>query len=340
MAGEPITTLAVLNNAICAELCRADLDARGIPLASVAVILLREIDAAWLENCGQVLRYSGKPPAGLWGQRRVAGLYAKAALIARGLLASRALARIYLVNNDNIISNHLIETVRRRPGPEITVVAEGLMNFQEITTKNRDAWRWRVKPVIAAALGLRYRAPRGHLSGADDPVVSRVVSFAADGLKAPADKVVVRAFDKAPVTVAPRRDVGLIVHTGLWQWMSEERYQPFAEAFARWVRDQGFTTLYAKPHPRIPTGLLDDLLPDHEILTTSETLEEMAGSLDAGVVVGTCCTGLVTLKLIRPDLRCIDWGGEYYCEHGYHGDRSVLTLLDAVGVERVEMPVA
>ena len=334
------TTLVVLNNTISAELCAADLRARNIRYEDVVVILLREIEAPWLEHCAQVLRYRGRPPATLLGQARVIGLYVRAAAAARRMLGSATLAHVYIVNNDNLITNHLLEAIRRRPGPELTVVVEGIMNFQDITTRNRDAWRWRVKPLIAGALRLIYRRPTGHLSGAHDPLVTRVVSFAAGGLKAPPEKVVLREFQRVPIRVAPRDNVGLIVHTGLWQWMSEERYRPFAEAFADWVMAQGFTALYAKPHPRIPTGLLDDLLPEHQLITTSQSLEEMAGSLESGVVIGTCCTGLVTLKLLRPDLRCIDWGGEYYCEHGYYGDRSVLALLDSVGVERVEMPPA
>lgn len=333
--GDPVTTIAVLNNAISVTLAGRDLEERGVDLGQVAVILTREVDAPWLERCAKVVRYGGKPSGTLWGQARFASFYREAASTVRGLCASPELRNIYIINNDNLLTAHLLRCAEVRKDLEVTVVAEGLMNFQEITVKNRESWRWRVKPVISVLLGLKYRTPTGHLSGAFEAVVSRVVSFAKSGLKAPPEKIVVRGFPLVPVRVAPKASVGLIVHTGLWQWMSEERYLPFAQAFADWVKAQRFRKLYVKPHPRIETGILDYLLPEHEVLTTSESLEDIAGDLEAATVMGTCCTGLVTLKLIRPDLKCIDFGGDYYCEHAYHGDYSVLDLLRATDVELV-----
>jgi hypothetical protein len=242
---------------------------------------------------------------------------------------------IYVVNNDNLICSHLISLAARSPGVELSIVCEGLMNYQDITVANRAAWRWRVKPVLAALLGLRYRRPVGHLSGAYDSAVTRVVAFARPGLKAPPEKVVVYPFEALDGPAAGRADVALIAHCALWQWMAEDKYRPFAEGFADWVRKQGFSKIYAKPHPRYPTGYLEDLLPEHEVLHTDKSLEDLAGGLDMGVIIGTCTTALVTLKLLRPSLLCVDYGGDYYTEHAYRGDTSILELFRSLDIKTV-----
>jgi len=328
----PITTIAFLNNAISAQLTRRDLSERNIPLSEVAVILGRDVEEPWLAQCARVVAYGGRPESTLLGQRRFVAFFREAASLLRQLFASGALRRAYIVNNDNILSAHILEMARRQP-LEVSVVAEGLMNYQDITVKNRAGWRWRVKPVVSAALGLRYRRPAGHLSGAYDPVVDRIVTFTLGGMKGPAEKMCVLPLPAATPRVVAEPDVGLIVHTGLWAWMSPESYRPLAEAFADYVRAAGFRKLYAKPHPRVETGILDQLLPPHEIIDTRLSLEEIAGDLEAGTVLGTCCTGLVTLKLMRPELHCIDFGGEYYCRHAYGGDYSVLEMMRGAGID-------
>jgi hypothetical protein len=45
----------------------------------------------------------------------------------------------------------------------------------------------------------------------------------------------------------------------------------------------------------------------------------------------------VTLKLMRPDLRCIDFGSDFYCRTAYRGDYSVVEFLMGSGVEVAEM---
>ena len=86
--------------------------------------------------------------------------------------------------------------------------------------------------------------------------------------------------------------------------------------------------------------MIEELLERYEEVGSGLTTEEMAADLEAGTIIGTCCTALVTLKLIRPDLKCIDFGSDYYCEHAYHGDNSVKTLLSATGVTLVQMAAA
>lgn len=335
-----VTTVIVINNAISAELTRQDLLNRAIPLNSVAVITLRDVSESWLEQCAIVLPYPGRPAHGPLGQWRFIGYYRSAARLLRRLARHESIRDIYLVNNENLITAHLLNLAESRPTVSVSVVAEGIMNFQEIGVANRAGWRWRVKPAIAYLLAFRYRRPQGHLSGSFEPRVSRVVSFASDGLKAPPEKVVLRNF---PAIVPLRQsdpEFALVVLTGLNQWMEPAEFEVFARAFVAWVENSGFRKIQVKKHPRVSAGLIEELLAHYEEVGVGRTTEEMAADLEAGTVIGTCCTALVTLKLIRPDVQCIDFGSDYYSEHAYHGDGSVKTLLSATGVGLVQMPAA
>lgn len=334
-----VTTVAVINNAISAELTRQDLTARGIPLGAVAVITLRQIDEPWLSQCATVLQYPGRPANDMLGQRRFIGYYVAAARLLRRVAARAAIRDIYIVNNENLITAHLLALAETRPEVTVSVVVEGIMNFQEIGKANRAGWRWRVKPIIARLLSFRYRHPQGHLSGSFEPRASRVVSFAADGLKAPPENVVLRRYQ----TVEPRRpvdpEVALVVLTGLNHWMQPAQFDAFARAFVTWLESSGFRKIQVKKHPRVSAGLVEQLLAQYDEVGIGRTTEDMATDLEAGTIVGTCCTALVTLKLLRPDVRCVDFGSDYYSEHAYNGDDSVKTLLSASGVELVQMPV-
>lgn len=331
----PITALAVINNNISADLLRRQLDDDGVSLSQVAVVLIRNIDAAWVDQCPIVLRYGRRPAHDLWSQRKVLGFFWRGARLMRTLAASGHLQRVYLVNNDNLLTNpwFVWSGDKSRRVPPITVIAEGIMNYQQIDTRDRAAWRWRVKPILAMLLGLPYRQPQGHLSGAYEAVVDRVVSFARPGLHAPEPKVRLLPFPQVAPRTATDAGTCLIVHTGLWQWMGTLEYRRLADAFVTWLRAQGFSRILCKPHPHVATGVLADLLPAHEVMTDPRGVEAMAADIPAATVVGTCCTALVTLKLMRPDLRCVDFGADFYCDYAYHGDQGVIRLMAGVGVE-------
>jgi hypothetical protein len=332
-----VTVVAVINNAISAELTQQDLVERKISLSSVALILLRDISEPWMDQCATVVRYPGRPANELLGQWRFFSFYRAAARLLRSLERNSNLREIYLVNNDNLITAHLLSLAESRPATGVTVVVEGTMNFQEIGIADRAGWRWRVKPAIARLFGFRYREPSAHLSGAFEPRVSRVLSFAAEGLKAPPEKIVLRHFP----TIQPSRqsdpDVALVVLTNWNSCMETDENEIFARAFVDWVEGSGYRKIQVKKHPRFYGGVMEALLEKYEEVGSGLTTEEMATDLEAGTILGTCSTALVTLKLIRPDLNCIDYGSDYYCEHAYHGDKSVTTLLSATGVTLVQM---
>lgn len=337
MGGRDIDTVVMVNNAVSVDMARAALQRDGVELQRIFLVLLRDLDIPWARECGEVVRYPSKPSLTVFGQGRFLPFYLKGSKELRSRLNAGLIRQAYIVNNDNLLSNHLLRHAEKHGTPEITVVAEGIMNFQDIRKANRAAWRWWLKPLAARLLGLRYQEPTTHLSGAYEPTVSRVIAFTSGGLKAPAEKVEVVEYPQVQAARAADPDIALIPLTGLFQWMPEDAFEPYARAFAAWVGKQGFARLLVKRHPHYPAGLIEELLPDCEWVGEGQSLEAMAGDLEAGTVLGTCCTGLVTLKLIRPELRCMDFGSDYYCQHAYGGDTSVETLMTSVGVELVPM---
>jgi len=211
------------------------------------------------------------------------------------------------------------------------------MNYQDIGVDDRAGWRWQVKPVVAALIGLNYSIPHQHLSGAFEPECARVVAFAAPHIQAPPEKVEVFPFD----IVTPERPMEagtiLVVITGIAQWMSEEAFERFADAFGAWFATLKARRVLVKFHPHYPSGGIETRLGAFETVTDKRSVEGMAADINAEAVVGFCTTALVTVKLRRPDLRCIDFGSDFYCTYAYHGDRSVVAFLKASGIEIVEM---
>jgi Alpha-2,8-polysialyltransferase (POLYST) len=332
-----VMAVAVINTPISAELTRQDLVAREIPLSSVAAILLREVDEPWLEQCAIVVRYPGKPAHELLGQWRFVGFYRAAARLLRGLEKYADLRDIYLVNNDNLITSHLLSVAECLPSITATSIVEGTMNFHEIGIVDRAGWRWQVKPAIARIFGFRYRQPKGHLSGAYEPRVSRVISFAAEGLKAPPEKVVLRQLQAIRPLRQSDPKVALIMLTNWETCLAPALDEFLARSFVEWVEGSGYRKIQVKKHPRWPGGRMEALLDRYEEVGSGLTAEEMVTNLEAGTIIGTFSTALVSMKLIRPDLNCIDYGSDFYCEHAYHGDDSVKTLFSASGITLVQM---
>lgn len=337
MTANGVDTLAFVNNAICADMTRKWLEREGIAPDRVALVLLRKLTLNWAADCAAVIAYPVRPSGTLLGQRHVAGFYAQAARFVRRWLGQPGLRQVLLPNNDNLLTNHVFRWAEDHPQARIVVVAEGFMNYQQIGQENRAGWRWRVKPLVAAALGLRYRPPQGHLSGAFEPTTTQVVAFAAEGLMAPADKMLILPYP----TVTPARPanprIALVLHSGLAHWMAPKRFEEIAHGFANWLRAQDFEKIYAKHHPHVSAGMIEDLMPPHEILEDSRPLEALLPELEAGTLAATCSTALVTAKLIRPELRCVDYGADHYLEHAYQGDRNLTRLMAAVGVEMVPL---
>lgn len=334
---EPIDTLVFVNNALSSRLVEEELARRGIDSRRVALFLLRRLRADWYRDCALVVDYGRSPPRSMLGQLAVSGFYRRAAHELHRLLAAGSIRRVYLVNNDSVLTSHALVWARRAADCEVVVVVEGLMNFQDIRIRNRQAWRSTVKRFAAPLLGLSWERPSDHLSGAFDPRVDRVLTFERRGLKSPVDKVEEHKLTALPPPQSRQAGTVLVVLSGIWQWLEPEEDLRLNRGFVSWLKAQGFDRFLVKPHPHVSAGALSMLLPKHQLLDVPQSLEDLAGSIEAGTVAGICCTGLVTLKLLRPDLRCVDYGTRYYCDRAYFGDRSVEEVMRTAGVEIVAL---
>ena len=66
------------------------------------------------------------------------------------------------------------------------------------------------------------------------------------------------------------------------------------------------------------------------------SLESLAETLDFGTLISFNSSALTAIRLLRPDIRCIDFGADMYLPWAYGGDRNVLRLFKATGVEVVD----
>jgi hypothetical protein len=330
-----VRAIAMVSNSISATTLRAALDRDGYALKEVALVEQRRMNLDWGSNCAEVVPYDGKVSLRLLGQVKTLRHYIRGSARLKAWLRTGGIQDIYIVNNDNLFSAHVLQFVRRHGRPRLSVVAEGIMNYQEIGLKDRASWRWRVKPLIARALGLSYSIPTTHLSGAFEPEVKRVFSYSATELKAPPEKIVEIPFTPVQPNKIPDPGAALLILNGIQQWMTHESFEVFKTRFGEWIHAQGFTKIYVKQHPVYDAGGMEKVLPPHEIVTDKRNVEQLAPDIPAGTVIGYCTTALVTLKLLRPDLRCIDWGNDHYCVHAYHGDFSVVPVLRSAGIELI-----
>lgn len=332
-----IDTLVFVNNSICADMTRKWLLKENIDLSRVALVLLRKLSIDWADDCAMCIRYPIKPKQTLAGQVHVLGFYRRAARLIKAILKKAPIDLILVPNNDNLLTNHAFRWVERHPDVRMVVVAEGIMNYQNIGYDNRAAWRWRAKVPIAAALGLQYREPEGHLSGAFETGTDLVVSFAPEGLTAPSDKVEILQYPTVVANRPTNPKVALVLHSGLTHWMPSEDFEAIAHGFVNWLKSQEFNKIYAKRHPNVQAGMIEDIMPPHEIIKDSRPFEALLPDLEAGTLAGMCCTALITSKLMRPDLRCVDFGANRYLESAYQGDQTVIKLMSAVGVEMIPL---
>ena len=332
---QPVESLAFINNPISARMLLGALRAEGVDQSKMVLIVLRPLKPeSWWANCALTLVYPTKASLKIYGQCRFIPFYIQASRVLKMVLRSASLKHVFVVNNDNILTNHAIHLARKIGGCRISVISEGFMNYQDIRLVNRAAWRNHLRPLFARILGLQWHTPAGHLSGAFEEPVSTVYGFTKDGLFAPEDKV--RVLPMTPVVASVQKDPEstLFLETALWQWMARAEFEAFAESFSRWLKQLHVKRLLVKPHPNYPPSqYLRKLLPEHEVAYESDSVESLADKIAATRVVGFCCTGLATLKLLRPDLQCIDFGHDYYLEHAYGGDKSLLRMMESVGVQ-------
>lgn len=330
-----VKAIALLSNGLSASMLEAALTNDGLRFDDVSVISGRKLQHPWKNECASFIEFTNIPSLKISGQVNAVSFYAKAVARLKHDLRSPELKEIYVTNNDNLLTSHVFCWAEQNPKVRVTVLAEGFMNYQDIGIADRASWRWTVKPMLARLMGLKYRRPTTHLSGAFETRTDRVVAFSRFGLKAPEEKAEILSLKSETATGGFEPNTILILLTGIAQWMTEQDFAIFKGAFGAWIATLGATRILVKRHPNYSSGGIENVLGDFEYLDDSRGIEMMAGDIVAGRVVGFCTTAMLTLKLIRPELSCIDFGSDYYCEKAYHGDRSIIDVLRNGGVEIV-----
>jgi hypothetical protein len=332
----PLEVMVFVNNDISARMARAVLDADRISLDRVFLIQQRPLTIDWFSQLGKMIGYPHRSPS-RWNYYR--GLLRHFMAVRRAVMSLKndtSIKRVLIVNSDNVFSNHLLNRSEAGKGPDIEVITEGIMNFQDIQLRNRGRLQILIKGWIAPLFGLSWIPPVGHLSGSFHPAVKRVHAFSAKGLMAPPEKVVTRTFQRVQVQRQPDTRTLFIVLSGVHVWMKPEDVEKFGNGFVSFVESLGFDQILLKRHPRFPDGPFISRIKG-KFIDDPRCIEDMASEIPASTVLGYNCTGLVTLKMMRPDLRCIDFGADFYGDAAYHGDHSVETLLTAAGVELVPL---
>ncbi len=329
-----VKALVIINNNISAMMARCALEKDSIELSQVTLLLMRDIQEDWFEECFQVVKSPHKAGPLISQGLKLSVYFFRCYLMIRRYLSQYKIQHIYLVNNDNLLTNYILNRLDSKV--EISVLVEGLMNFQDITIENRHRMSVPLKRIAAFMMGFRYMVPDGHLSGAYMPSVSRVFSFSSAALKAPVEKVIECQIE-SNIIPAGSKDSLLLILSGLYKWMSPANYRQLCTKFQKYLQANQFKTIKVKPHPRCVDDPLLNYLPDGCVmLSKEEPLEKMVNELDVGVAVGFCSTAIVTLHLMSSGVKCLDFGADFYCEHAYNGDKSVVKFFDAMGIGSVD----
>lgn len=328
---EFVSTIAFVNNSLNRDLTLIQLEKLGIPKSQTVVFTLRDLIIENRDEYAAIYDYGGKASLTFFGQSKFIKFYVEASKVLRRLLKSGSIERVFIPNNDNLLCNHVIQWAKRHP-MTIAVVAEGLMNYQNITAIDRANWRWWTKVIIAKFLGLKYQKPNGHLSGSFEDTVSEVYSFSDKFLAAPAEKYRLlspkvkegkRVFDKS---------YAIIVVTGINQWLPRKESVRLSERLYAFVKSRRFRYVEIKLHPNYSNPDIEKALSDFQVLATRKSVEEILPEVEAGTVISTGSTALATIKITFPEVECIDFGSDLYVAHAYRNDMSMVNFMKSLGV--------
>ncbi len=331
--------LALVNNHISLTMLQADLSAKGIDTHEVGLVALRRLESD-CSDFAYVLEHPGTrslASSSAWWAWRISEFYVRASRLVRSAVDSDNIRFAYVVNQDNVLCRHIIS--KAGASVEVTVLAEGLMNFFDVVPESIAASRGLVKSLMACVLRLHYSAPVGHLSGSFLDRTDRVVSFASEGLAAPQAKVTVHPWPgKCSSVPSNKRRAALLLHTGLCEMMSKNDYLRFATDFAAWLQSQGFREVLQKRHPRKPDPVIESLLEGFPGRFIGDgPIEAQICDLDIDAVISFGSTALLTAKLMRPELKVLDVGGNRYVPAVYGSGPGAKPLFDSVGVKSVDL---
>lgn len=330
-----VSTIAFVNNSLNRDLTLIQIEKLGIPKSQVVIFTLRDLVIDDRDDYGAVYDYGAKASLTFFGQSKFIKFYVKSSITLRCLLKTGSITRVFIPNSDNLLCNHVIQWAKRNP-IVVATVAEGLMNYQNITPIDRAGWRWWSKAVISKLLGLKYQKPNGHLSGSFEASVTEVYSFSDKFLAAPKEKyrnVNLRGRMDKPIT---DKRHAIIVVTGINQWLPKEQSVKLSKRLYDFVKSRDFLRVDIKLHPNYSNSDLESVLGEFEVLQTKKSVEDILPNVEAGTVISTGSTALATIKFAFPEVECIDFGSDIYVAHAYRGDMSMVKFMKSLGVVCVE----
>jgi len=327
-------TIAFVNNEISYKVLLGVLKTKQLEIKTVALFVLRPNKSIDESKFKEVVAFDKKNNSYSFGD------YIKAPLsFVRGfrrlkkLLLSNEVIEVFIVNNDNLLTNYVIRKTKQY-GYAVSVLSEGIMNYQNISIENRNKVSLAAKGLFSLFFGFIYEIPKGHLSGSEDKRVKWVYAFSQDGLKAPKEKIVVINAFETGLERQTRNEL-LIVLSGLFEIMSSTDYYEIVKKMKDFIDNSSFKRILIKEHPRVENDPILKHIHFDEILPKHEAVESVIQRIGVSCVVGSCCTALVTLKLMDPDLECVDVGSSIYIDKAYRGDTSVLNLLKGNGIRLI-----
>ena len=331
-------TIIFVDNQISIMMANAAIRSESIDYGNIILFALRDCDEDWFGLCKNVFRSPFSQKRSWKSNISLILFFIRSIRLIRGYLHRSDIERVLIVNNDNIIINYIVNNIHKQmKDVEISVLVEGIMNYQDITIRNRSKFNLAVKMFISLLLGFKYIIPKGHLSGAYMQQVKKVYSFSAKGLKAPVDKICVCELAVEKKITGVKNNAILLVLSGLYKWMPATKYDQYCDLFMKHLSTIKYSDVFVKQHPRcLDDPLLARLQNDLKYLDKDVPIEKMAGDIKVKQAIGFCSTALATLKMLRPDIECNDFGADYYCTEAYYGDDSVLEFFEGVHVGVIE----
>ena len=246
-------------------------------------------------------------------------------------LRNSEITNVFIVNNDHLLTNHILH-IHNKYYYRISVIAEGLMNYQNITKKNRSAIGFFFKKILAFIFNIKYVIPKTHLSGAFENSVEDVFTFSKTGINAPIDKVrIVKNFSNTLNTSSNKCGV-LLLLSGLYTMLPSYEYSNLMILITNYIKNLNPRIIYIKKHPRYQFDPILDIFNDYIEVDQDIPIEEIINELEISHIVGSFSTALITLKMIQPELISVDIGYSIYSKY-LDGFDTIFDLYKSTNIE-------
>ncbi len=239
--------------------------------------------------------------------------YITAIFYLKNILKNNNIENVLLVNIDHILTNHMINIKKLDKSfisTKYHVLAEGLMNYENVKIGHRKTLTIFLKHIIASFTGLIFKKPDGHLSGAYEKVVKNVFAFSKKSIQSPLEKVIVTNTVKK--ATASDKNNTLILCSGAYTMLSVDKYSKICDLIDDYLSKNNFDKVYLKKHPRLNDDPLIDRLMNFEEIEQNKPIEMILSEYPIKYVISSYSTSLISLKQMFNNLIAIDVGYDIY----------------------------